>query len=95
MFVCPEYNWGSKANRDYNASLNILKIGEGRPVAPVERVSSVKQEAPSKKARGSSREVLTDKNKKKPLNVIKEIIKAKKLPYKCDKNTLIKFNLMS
>jgi len=30
---------GSKANRDYNAFLNILKTGAGRPVAPVERIA--------------------------------------------------------
>ncbi len=40
MFVCPEYNWGSKADRGYNASLNILKIKTGarRPVATAERI---------------------------------------------------------
>ncbi len=37
VFVCPECGW--EADRDYNASLNILKIKTGveRPVAPVER----------------------------------------------------------
>jgi putative transposase len=60
LFVCPYCSW--EADRDYNASLNILNAGLGRPLAPVERepllrivsywevitgqVLSMKQEAP-------------------------------------------------
>jgi len=35
VFRCPVCGW--TADRDYNASLNILKAGSGRPAVPVER----------------------------------------------------------
>lgn len=35
VFNCPLCGW--TADRDYNASLNILKAGSGRPEVPVER----------------------------------------------------------
>ncbi|USH00850.1 transposase [Thermococcus argininiproducens] len=68
-FVCPICGW--EADRDYNASLNILDVGLGRSRTPVERepllliipyrkviegqVLSVKREAPLRKRGGSSR----------------------------------------
>ena len=63
-FICPNCGW--EADRDLNASLNILDVGLGQPRTPVERdplplvipyrnviegqVLSVKQEAPSVRA---------------------------------------------
>ncbi len=64
LFVCPKCGW--EADRDYNASLNILDVGLGQSRMPVEReplplvipyrkviegqVLSVKREAPSVRA---------------------------------------------
>ncbi len=64
LFVCPKCGW--EADRDYNASLNILDVGLGRSRTPVEgeplplvipyrkviegQVLSVKREAPSVRA---------------------------------------------
>ena len=35
VFVCPKCGW--VADRDYNASLNILRAGSGLPLEPVDR----------------------------------------------------------
>ena len=64
LFVCPKCGW--EADRDYNASLNVLDVGLGRSRTPVEgeplplvipyrkliegQVLSVKREAPSARA---------------------------------------------
>jgi len=56
VFVCPKCGW--VADRDYNASLNILRrSGSERPLVPVElrplpfgQASALKQDAPSVRA---------------------------------------------